>query len=199
MYYSKSTGGFYSTDIHTQLFIERVTADEDGETLDRWVEPDPSGPIADAVEITAEEYHALIEGQSRGKRITADSEGRPILVGPKSLWTLEDYQNAKFSEIRSVYAAAVTAPVELDGVQWHGGLDSAIKLDNALRFSQNAGQDSIRFYDVNNEVYELPLADALQVVTAVAETYQQTLSKKQRLMRMIDKADTVAMVEAITW
>lgn len=154
---------------------------------------------ADAVEITEAEYCALIEGQSSGKSITADETGRPVLVEPKSLWTLEDFKSAKRVEIRSAYAEAETAPVELDGVQWHGGLDSAIKLDSALRFSQNAGLESIVIYDVNNEGYELPLADALQVVTAVANTYQQTLSKKQRLMRMIYQADTVAMVEAITW
>lgn len=55
MHYSKSTGGFYSRDIH-------------GDRI-------PSG----SVEITAEYHQALLIGQSAGKRIVADSKGYPVL------------------------------------------------------------------------------------------------------------------------
>lgn len=58
MFYSKSTGGFYSREIH-------------GDNMP-----------ADAVEITAEKHAALLDGQSLGKRITTDSEGRPVLSDP---------------------------------------------------------------------------------------------------------------------
>ena len=58
MFYSKSTGGFYTTEIH-------------GDNI-------PS----DAVEITEAEHAALIEGQSQGKIIDADANGSPILQDP---------------------------------------------------------------------------------------------------------------------
>lgn len=58
MFYSKSTGGFYSREIH-------------GDTIP-----------ADAVEITEAEHAALIEGQSQGKCIVGDANGRPILQDP---------------------------------------------------------------------------------------------------------------------
>lgn len=58
MFYSKSTGGFYTREIH-------------GDNIP-----------ADAVEITEAEHAALIEGQSLGKRIVADENGRPILQDP---------------------------------------------------------------------------------------------------------------------
>ena len=58
MFYSKSTGGFYTPEIH-------------GDNIP-----------ADAVEITVEEHQALLEGQSMGKRIVADESGRPILQDP---------------------------------------------------------------------------------------------------------------------
>ena len=58
MFYSKSTGGFYTTEIH-------------GDNIP-----------ADAVEITEAEHAALIEGQGRGKVIVADESGRPILQDP---------------------------------------------------------------------------------------------------------------------
>ena len=56
MFYSKQTSGFYDTAIH-------------GDNI-------PS----DAVEITAEQHSALLEGQSYGKIISADENGYPILI-----------------------------------------------------------------------------------------------------------------------
>lgn len=53
MFYSKSTGGFYRR----------------GDKIP-----------ADAVEISGEYHRALLDGESAGKIIAADSEGRPILI-----------------------------------------------------------------------------------------------------------------------
>lgn len=58
MKYSKSTNGFYDEAIH-------------GSNI-----PD------DAVDITAMEHAALLEGQSQGKIISADKNGKPVLKGP---------------------------------------------------------------------------------------------------------------------
>jgi hypothetical protein len=56
MFYAKSTGGFYTTEIHG------------------------SDIPSDAVEITKDEHATLLEGQSSGKRIVADAAGFPILA-----------------------------------------------------------------------------------------------------------------------
>lgn len=87
IYFCATTSGFYDTAIHDTLFIcdEHVTTDlETGETIDRWCEyrPDPAGLIADAVEITAEQHAALLEGQSQGKRIVVGAGGAPELADP---------------------------------------------------------------------------------------------------------------------
>ncbi|MDH4869799.1 hypothetical protein [Pseudomonas sp. BN515] len=58
MYFSKSTGGFYSREIH-----------------------DDNMP-ADVVEITAEEHAVLLAGQSQGLVIDFDAAGRPFLADP---------------------------------------------------------------------------------------------------------------------
>ncbi|AMO55625.1 hypothetical protein EZMO1_1454 [Endozoicomonas montiporae CL-33] len=58
-YYSKQTGGFYTSVLH-------------GNNM-----PD------DVVKITHEEYQSLLEGQSSGKRIEASETGRPILSQQK--------------------------------------------------------------------------------------------------------------------
>lgn len=58
MFYSKSTNGFYATEIH-------------GDAI-------PS----DAVEITTEEHQALLSGQSEGQVISSDASGKPMLTPP---------------------------------------------------------------------------------------------------------------------
>lgn len=58
MFYSKSTGGFYSTEIN-------------GANIP-----------ADAVEITPQEHVALLRGQASGKIISARSNGKPELADP---------------------------------------------------------------------------------------------------------------------
>lgn len=58
MFYSPSTGGFYTEDIH-------------------------GGNIpSDAVEITDAEHAALLAAQSEGFKIEADAQGRPVAVPP---------------------------------------------------------------------------------------------------------------------
>ena len=58
MFYAKSTNGFYNREIH-------------------------GGAIpADAVEITHDEWTALLDGQSKGKVISADASGLPVLTDP---------------------------------------------------------------------------------------------------------------------
>ena len=71
MFYSASTGGFYDAAIH-------------GDNI-------PAG----AVEITVEEHTALIEGQSKGKRIVADENGFPMLVDPPKLTAADIWEKIK--------------------------------------------------------------------------------------------------------
>ena len=63
MLYSKSSGGFYTREIHGENIPE------------------------DAVEISAEQHASLLEGQSQGKIISADENGHPILIDPPPLTT----------------------------------------------------------------------------------------------------------------
>lgn len=59
MFYSAQTGGFYDRAIH-------------GDKIP-----------ADAVEITREEWQALLDGQAQGKIIVAGKDGRPELRDPE--------------------------------------------------------------------------------------------------------------------
>ena len=69
MFYSKSAGGFYIPAIH-------------GDNIP-----------ADAVEITREHYETLLAGQSNGKVIAADKNGKPILKDPPKATAAEVWEH----------------------------------------------------------------------------------------------------------
>lgn len=58
IFYSKSTGGFYVSDIHAEHMPN------------------------DVLEVTAAQHAALLTGQSSGKLITSDDQGYPVLEDP---------------------------------------------------------------------------------------------------------------------
>lgn len=80
-YYSASTGGFYSEDVSGSII--------------------PS----DSVEITDEEWQALLEGQSSGKRITADADGRPELTDLPGLTDEQKISAAKQTRDEAISSA----------------------------------------------------------------------------------------------
>ena len=80
MFYAKSTNGFYDEAIH-------------GNNIP-----------ADAVEITTEEHAALLEGQSQGKIISADKNGKPVLKDPPPP-TAEELQAQANAEARAYLAS----------------------------------------------------------------------------------------------
>lgn len=78
MLYAKSTGGFYDTAIH-------------GKNI----------PV-DAVEITAEEHAAMLNGQAIGKRIAADANGKPVLTMPPPKTPAEIVAEAKAAAAKRI-------------------------------------------------------------------------------------------------
>lgn len=79
MFYSKSTGGFYDAAIH-------------GDNI-------PS----DAVGITDVEHQSMLDGQSQGKRIMADTSGHPMLTDPPPP-TLDQVRTTRTAEIKAALA-----------------------------------------------------------------------------------------------
>lgn len=94
MFYSSSINGFYDRTIH-------------GDAIP-----------TDAVEITTAEHAALINGQSTGKRIVADSNGYPMLADPPPP-TPEQVRATAVADIEQRRDDALRAGVVLDGTRYH--------------------------------------------------------------------------------
>lgn len=113
--------------------------------------------------------------------------------------TLDDWKNRKNEEIRQKYAEEEVKPVAVNGVTYHGGFDSAIKLDAAMRLAEAAGSSNVTFYDVGNVGVSLTLAAAKGVVLSVAAAASDAMATKQALMLAIKAGADTAAVRGITW
>jgi len=90
-YYSKSTKGFYTEDIH-------------GDNM-------PS----DVVEITVEQHQNLMAGQAIGKEITPDKNGNPVLTDPVVTQDVLDFKESQKSAMEKLTALGLT-PDEIEAV-----------------------------------------------------------------------------------
>ncbi|OQA29927.1 MAG: hypothetical protein BWY57_03144 [Betaproteobacteria bacterium ADurb.Bin341] len=179
MFYAKSTGGFYDAAIH-------------GDAI----------PV-DAVEITIEEHAALLEGQSNGKRIIADAEGRPVLADLPAP-TLDELKASKNAEINSARAAANTSTFDHGGKTFScdqlsrgdiDGVNGEVALTGALPQGFSGAWKA-----VDNTF--LPIAD----VAAWTAFYRAMVAQgaanfmhAQQLKTQLAAATTAEEVDAIAW
>ena len=92
-HYSKTTGGFYEDEFHTEEQI-------------------PS----DAVEITSDLYAALLDAQSQGKVITMGAEGQPIAVDRPPVLLSPARAAARLSTAVQVYVDAKAQALGYDNM-----------------------------------------------------------------------------------
>lgn len=112
---------------------------------------------------------------------------------------LASAQERKRVEIREAFEAESNRPVLIAGVEWHGGYESGMKLDGAMRLAEKGGLAATRFFDTTNTGHDLSIAEANAVVLGVAGKYQQDFDKKQSLMRQIDAVRTEQDLVVISW
>ena len=175
MHYSPSHNSFYLPEIHG------------------------SAIPADAVEITADEHSALLAGQSEGKRIVADANGRPVLADPPPL-TLDEAKAAKLTEINAacdaeIEAIKVSYP-DTEVMTW-GKQERearALVLDATADTPLIDSIASARGLD-RVELANRIIANADQFATASGAS----LGKRHKLKDEINAATTVEQVEEIVW
>lgn len=133
-----------------------------------------------------------------------------IWDGAKWVADIVAVKKSKLKLIKSQFNTVSNENVVLNGINWVGGFDSALKLDGAKRMAEIATQTEVTFFDADDTGHILSIADATMVVLSVAGKYQQDLAKYKSLKTQINAIDEtvsatrtvediIAEVDAIVW
>lgn len=110
---------------------------------------------------------------------------------------LANAKETKRNVIREEFEINSNVPVVVNQISYHGGFDSAIKLDAAKRLSEAAGAIEVTFYDVGNTGHILSLVDAQNVITVIGAKYQNDFGVKQARMVAVENALDISQVEVV--
>lgn len=151
-------------------------------------------------------YYSNLRLMSKKELETARVDGiipiipKPTQTPPEPSKT-ELLQKAKIdrgNDIRSTFTLLENAPVtDVNGVTWQGGFLSAMKLDAALRLSENMGLTAVTFYDIDNDPHNFIKDDAVLVINTVAAKYSSGFALKQKTMNKIKNVKSLTALGKI--
>ncbi|MDP3165109.1 MAG: DUF4376 domain-containing protein [Hydrogenophaga sp.] len=179
MFYSKTTGGFYTRDIH-------------GENIP-----------GDAVEITLEAHRDLMVGQSAGMTIVGDVDGFPTLVArvPPTLNELKAAKNGEINTARlaanfttfphagKVFSCDALSRSDIDGT------NGTMTLTNAFPPNWPGGWKA-----VDNTYIPITTREQWEAFyLSMCATGAVNFAHSQTLKGALEAATTAEQVAAITW
>jgi hypothetical protein len=91
------------------------------------------------------------------------------------------------------------APVSALTFDWNPGYDSVLKLDAAKRLAEAASFADVTFFDFSNAPHVLTIAEATEVIMAIANHYSLEFTKKQQKSVQLVNATTLQEVKDILW
>lgn len=110
---------------------------------------------------------------------------------------LANSKEAKRNQIRQEFEVSSNSPVTVGTVSYHGGFDSAIKLDAVKRLSETLGATEVTVYDTMNVGHVMSLVAAQSLITQIAGKYQMDFGTKQNRMVAVENSVNILEVEAV--
>lgn len=132
-----------------------------------------------------------------GEIVVISPEEEVLILAEWATNELNTLRLQKKAAVRSAFIAESESPVLINGVAFHGGFDSALKLDGAKRLAELAGLSEVTFFDIDNLPHVLTIAEAAAIVLQIAGKYQMDFATKQSALVQIDNATTLTELETI--
>lgn len=171
MFYSKTTSGFYTREIH-------------GDNIP-----------ADAVEITPEQHAALLQGHSEGKIITADENGYPTLSDP-----LPPTSDQLISEINRQRKAAERQGITYNGIRYAGSPEDRQAMDESVKFAEDAGITEFSAWkDSDNQFHaNHPVADVVEAYRLIGQNRMRLIELEGQYIAQV-QAGELTDVDGLAW
>jgi len=106
---------------------------------------------------------------------------------------------SKRAEIKEAFEVASVQNVMVGTTTFFGGKESAHDLKGSYDLIQLNGLTSMSIVDITSNKQEYSLPEALEIISAIAMEYQDTLFKKHEKYLEVEEALTLEEVSAVTW
>lgn len=110
---------------------------------------------------------------------------------------IESKKAELLSEAKALYTEKYTESVQVAGIDYQGGYDSAIKLNAKRTLISEAGLEEVSFVDVNDDIIVLTLEEAKQVCISVAMDYENKFHSYKAKKREINSCTTLTQLNKI--
>ncbi|WP_429118274.1 DUF4376 domain-containing protein [Aeromonas hydrophila] len=168
MYYSKSKNGFYCAVIHSDV-------------------------PQDAVEITKDEYSALLDAQASGKRITADDNGHPIAIDQPPLVST---QSLLLAEVATKRWQVETGGIYINGRHISTDRESQAQLTSTYNSLLGALISDTYWKAADGSFTLVTLSEIEIMLRAVSEHVRACFSAEQRHVAAIISLQTQADLDS---
>lgn len=118
-------------------------------------------PVEGSVEITAEYWKELLDGQASGKEIKENVDGYPVLVEHE--FTLDELKRMKIAEINAYDKSDSVNSFTLAGKKIWLDKETRVGLVNSVGIEKEAGRVQATLW-YNAEKYVIPVDDALAML-----------------------------------
>lgn len=194
MYYSATTGGFYSEDIHGKILIpEKKPTDVDGEFVDVVVRNPNTKIPEDAVWVDDGEYQFLLTEQTKGKIITSDESGKPKLK--EIVLTLDEVRTIKLRELADYRYTVEVGGILINGITIYTDPISQSKLTGAWVKMQMTPTKTINWKGENGWV-KTTKSDIEAIAVAVADHVQTCFDMEYQHSQLINSIEDVELLSA---
>jgi hypothetical protein len=178
MYFANSTRGFYASDIH-------------GDAIP-----------ADAVEISDDQYVALLDAQAQGKEIIGDVNGAPMATDPSTLLTVGQAQTAQISVLSAACQAAITAGFSSSALGTAHTYPSDTISQANLQQAASSPSGGLLWCMDSGGVWAFVAHTQAQAQQALVDFIARRNALQQQLATLttaVNKAAMVSAVQAIIW
>jgi len=112
---------------------------------------------------------------------------------------LDIMKKQKTREIEEAYKLAESLPVVYLGVNYFGGRSSAQAINESLMMSEMAAVTTVDVYDVNNDPQTLTVAEAKQLILAIAQAAKTNMFNLNAKLKAVESAINQTELDTVVW
>jgi hypothetical protein len=100
--------------------------------------------------------------------------------------TEEQRKELKRADIKIRYAALAVQPVEIGGITFNGGADSAAAIGGSIQLDEAEGKTDTVIWDINNVNHAFTIEEGKQIAAVIGKAYRDIMYLRNEELNNVD-------------